>query len=118
MADRRISLLSDYTTLTGMYVALDKPGALEAVRAPFILVDPRSVYRANVVTMTAGTTTVVFGVGTSNPFPVGTTYDVIPIWAIADGSVFNLEITNKTINGFDVTSSIDCTFLYVAIILN
>ena len=119
MGDKRIYQLADAISTIGRYIPLDKSGNAEAERLLVTALLPQSIYRANIETVTAGTTTIVFGGIVPNPFPVGTSYEVIPLWATdVDGSVFNLEITNKTVNGFDVTTSIDCSFLYVAIILN
>lgn len=120
MGNKRIYQLADAADTAGRYIPLDKSGNAEAERLLVTQLLPQSIYRANVETVTAGTTTIVFGVGSANPFPAGTTYEIVPVWgSVGPGEgVFNLEITNKTINGFDATTTIDCSFLYLAIIPN
>jgi hypothetical protein len=115
MADKRISILNDYTTLTGMYVALDKPGAVEAVRAPFILVDPRSVYRCNTESVASGEQTITF----LTAFPAGTTYAMMTVWGLdADGNRMDAIPYTLTVTGFKINFGVAVTFTYLALIVN
>jgi hypothetical protein len=78
---------------------------------------PLIEYRVNTETVAAGTTTIVFGVGDPDPFITGDDPAVPPFWAVdAEGNGFFVTPENITIDGFDVTVSIGCTFTYLAFV--
>lgn len=121
MTNSRIYQKATAITLIGKYIAVDKSGQSDAERYLATDILPTKIYRCNTETVGPGTTTIIFGVGTANPFPAGTDYGFAAIWAIptdTNEGAFLITPTNPTIDGFDVNVPMACTFLYVAIIKN
>jgi len=114
MADKRISVLDVATTTAGMYVALDKPGATEAVRLAVSYLLPGSIYRCNEVSLSAGEVTVSF----LEAFPAGTVYVLLPLPGYSSESGYlYAEPTDKTVSGFKINFVEAVTYVYVAIVV-
>ena len=116
MANKRTYQLADATSLTGMYLSVDKSGNTDSERylaEDLIALAYRFILRCETETVSAGTTTIEF----TEPFAVGTDYAITPIWGVtADGDQISITPTDLDENGFDVTVDAECTFTYTAII--
>jgi hypothetical protein len=114
MADSRIHLLPDATTTAGMFIAIDKPGSVQAVRYPLDDVLPTSIYRCNTESVNSGEQTIAF----LEPFPTGTSYAILPIqgYSLTEGYMYAVPYT-PDVNGFKINFPFDVTFTYLALII-
>lgn len=114
MADSRIYQKATAVTLTGKYLAIDKSGQSDAEKILVTNLLPTSIYRFNAATVTAGEVQITF----LEAFPVGTNYDLIPIWGWnADYGYLAQFPYDKTVTGFKINFDQPVTFVYLAIII-